>query len=587
MIHKKQFNFNYIYVFVSILFCVMVGCQRQASKKVLTPFPLEIKTITTRPAICFAPDTPREKMDQHAINQLANHFPVIGPFQFEDADRWTTTATNGASLQQGDPTVITWSIVPDGTGIGGFADESNSDSNLVAFLDGLYGGAAQTDIALKPWFSIIQSVFDRWGALTGNIYIYEANDDGSNFKKVGPFKVQLPDGQLGVRGDVRISGHYIDGNSGILAYNFFPNLSDMVIDTGDNFFNDLASNSLKLRNVISHEHGHGLGFSHVCPVNQTKLMEPYASTAFDGPQQDDIQAAQRGYGDLYESNDTVNDAIDLGVLVNNVTVSLFDISIDGTSDDDYFSVQVPVNTDLSVTVTPIGQNYLNGEQNSDGSCATGTSFNAQLQSDLSFEIIAPDTTTVVASANNGGVGVAEMVTNLSVSNNGGQYYIHITGGSDLIQLYDLQIVATTPCLLPVILNDPNDVNVCLNNSINLSVIAIGDTLTYQWQKGGVDLIGETNQTLSIVQASIDNGGEYRVVVTNCAGSVVSSSATLIVNAVVGDFDFNCDVDVLDFKILIANWLEDCTQTDCQNTDLSNDDFIDLRDFEMLNSALGL
>ena len=59
--------------------------------------------------------------------------------------------------------------------------------------------------------------------------------------------------------DMRMAGHPIDGNSGILAFNYFPNTGDMVIDTSDNFFATTTSNSLRLRNVLAHEHGHGLG----------------------------------------------------------------------------------------------------------------------------------------------------------------------------------------------------------------------------------------------------------------------------------------------------------------------------------------
>ena len=56
--------------------------------------------------------------------------------------RWTTTATNGSGLSQGDATTVTWSIVPDGTMIGAFSglpSEVATPSNLVAFLNGIYG----------------------------------------------------------------------------------------------------------------------------------------------------------------------------------------------------------------------------------------------------------------------------------------------------------------------------------------------------------------------------------------------------------------------------------------------------------------
>ena len=141
-----------------------------------------------------------------------------GEYQFPDSNRWYRTATDGAGLQQGDPTTITWSVIPDGTLIPGYVGEPDSASNLRSYLNGIYGSEA-------AWLALLQEVFDRWGELTGITYIYEPNDDGASF--VGS------EGSIGVRGDVRIGGHNIDGTAGILGYNFFPDVGDMVLDTGD------------------------------------------------------------------------------------------------------------------------------------------------------------------------------------------------------------------------------------------------------------------------------------------------------------------------------------------------------------------
>jgi len=184
------------------------------------------------------------------------------PNAFQSSARWTSTATNPGPLGQGDPTTITWSIIADGVNIPGFAGESAADSNLIATLDGIYGSAGGP-LSNRPWFPQLRSVFDRWSAVSGINYVYEPNDDSAAFAAASV-------GILGVRGDVRIGGHTIDGNSGILAYNFFPDNGDMVIDTGDNFYNDTSQNSRGLRNVTAHEAGHGLGLSHVCPINETK-----------------------------------------------------------------------------------------------------------------------------------------------------------------------------------------------------------------------------------------------------------------------------------------------------------------------------
>ena len=153
-------------------------------------------------------------------------------------------------MQQGDPTTITYSYEPDGTfvpnlGIG----LGSGNSALFAWMNGVYGSPA-------AWQSLFDQVFDRWSELTGLSYVFEPNDDGVNLNGGA--------GVLGVRGDVRIAAFNFanDGNFGVLAYNNFPQDGDMVFDAFDSFYNSTGSNSLALRNVASHEAGHGLGMLH-------------------------------------------------------------------------------------------------------------------------------------------------------------------------------------------------------------------------------------------------------------------------------------------------------------------------------------
>ena len=241
-----------------------------------------------------------------------------------------------------------------------------------------------------------------------------------------------------MRGDVRISGHFIDGNSNVLAYNFFPDFGDMVIDTADNTYNNTASNSLILRNILAHEHGHGLGLSHVCPVNQTKLMEPFLATAFDGPQFDDILATNRGYGDSLEHNDTPGTASDLGSLGNGASVMLATRSIDDNSDPDLFEFTVGAGANASVTVTPQGSTYLSGPQNANGTCTAGSNFNALDNQNLVLEILGTNGSTVLASANNTGAGSAESLSNVSLPG-AGSYFLDVSGSSNEAQMYELSL----------------------------------------------------------------------------------------------------------------------------------------------------
>ena len=74
----------------------------------------------------FAPGTSVAYMEQFHSEEEFN----LGPNGTGDGsgsgERWTRTATNGGGLGQGDPTVVTWSIVRDGGAISG------GTSNLVS-----------------------------------------------------------------------------------------------------------------------------------------------------------------------------------------------------------------------------------------------------------------------------------------------------------------------------------------------------------------------------------------------------------------------------------------------------------------------
>ncbi len=195
--------------------------------------------------------------------------------------RWSISTLSGGGLGQGDPTILTWSIVPDGTDANG--GSGFVPSNLIAVFDNLFNepNAGNPDLTTRFWHGLIQQSLDRWGEISGVEYVYEPNDDGvANFGGGGA---------VGVRGDVRIGGFNIDGPSGILAFNQFPNVGDMAIDTADTGLYGNAGAAYRLfRNVFTHEQGHGIGIRHVESNNAGFLMEPFISGNFDGPQLDDV-----------------------------------------------------------------------------------------------------------------------------------------------------------------------------------------------------------------------------------------------------------------------------------------------------------
>jgi PKD repeat protein len=86
-----------------------------------------------------------------------------------------------------------------------------------------------------------------------------------------------------------------------------------------------------------------------------------------------------------------------------------------------------------------------------------------------------------------------------------------------------------PQLAPNILTNPVSVTVAAGVTASFSVVATGiPTPTYQWQLGGTNLLGQTGTSLTISNAHCADAGTYSVIVSNSAGSVTSSNATLTV-----------------------------------------------------------
>jgi hypothetical protein len=352
--------------------------------------------------------------------------------------RWSSTATNASTGTAGNPITLTWGFVADGITIpAGSSGEAAAASNLQASLNALYGSST-------TWQPLFQKVFDRWSSLAGLSYVYTGlSDDGAPLPQI--FVTSGAPGVLGVRPDIRIGGKALDGVSGTLAYNWFPNVGDMVVDTSDiglstGFYSHLANDSRALRNVLGHEHGHGLGFNHSNPINGTKLMEASTSSAptFDGPQFDDILAAQINYGDPFEKggrNDTAATASNLGFLgiqVNSAVSAWVDAndpvtprSIANTSDFDYLKFTVASNTGVSFTLSPFGPTYATD---------AGT-FNASAQGNLALQLIGTDGTTVIQSVDATGLGGSETVTTSALA--AGTYYLRVGISSGSTQPYNL------------------------------------------------------------------------------------------------------------------------------------------------------
>jgi hypothetical protein len=233
------------------------------------------------------------------------------------------------------PVRVTYSIVPDGTSVGG------TPSNL------------QQTLGSKPaWQQQIQKAAAAWEAVAG-INLVQVPDDGS---PIGTSGNQQGDPRFG---DIRIGG--MSQSGGQLAFAYAPPPFNGGTNAGDIFFNTTQSwqtngTTYDLMTVAIHEFGHALGMAHSAIT--TAVMYATYSAAKQALTSDDSSGIQSIYGartpdrfDVAASNNSSKSATDITPYIDGSgQVSLAALDITTGSDVDWYKVTVPASTTGTMTV---------------------------------------------------------------------------------------------------------------------------------------------------------------------------------------------------------------------------------------------
>jgi len=87
----------------------------------------------------------------------------------------------------------------------------------------------------------------------------------------------------------------------------------------------------------------------------------------------------------------------------------------------------------------------------------------------------------------------------------------------------------TPVTTPVFLTQPaSALERSVSESATLTVDAAGCDVTYQWKKGGVDILNETNAALTLAGLTTGSAGSYTCLASNSSGTTLSSACILTV-----------------------------------------------------------
>lgn len=467
----------------------------------------ETLSLVRRAGLCFSVKmTPRQAADiidrLHALppGLLGDPDPLR---YFTDGTVWTGTGLLN-SANRAVAATLSYSFPADGTSWDGGSNVLNARFTTAH-------GAGNGDKGRE----LVRQAFASWRRYAGLNYT-EVADNNSGLDNTT--------NHVTTRGDIRVGARSQDGASGVLAYDYFPTGgADMVLDaddfTGGNF-NNSTTNYRFFRDVVSHEHGHGLAFYHSVPCDNTKLMEPFMPQPFDMVQLDEVRGAQRNHGDHFAGNNAAGTAADFGNLTTPVLKSIIEKSLStngstgfNSSNQDWFRFTLGSVQNVVITVDPTGGTYTEGQQSSGCSGTTGAVV-ADQAGNLNLELRDSAGTTVLMSSAGAAAGVNEVITANSLA--AGTYTIRVidagpnTVANQYVQLYDLTIrvgaaKAPSQAIAGVNKRVAANTTIYFMGNINSSVTEAGASITtYAWDLDG-DGTYETANTAQPTHSYPANG----------------------------------------------------------------------------------
>ncbi|MFT3784300.1 MAG: immunoglobulin domain-containing protein [Nibricoccus sp.] len=112
----------------------------------------------------------------------------------------------------------------------------------------------------------------------------------------------------------------------------------------------------------------------------------------------------------------------------------------------------------------------------------------------------------------------------------GSFTVVVTNGAGSTTSSAATLTVSANAVAPTITTQPQSAAITVGGNVTFTAAATGTApLTYQWQKNGTAITGATSGSLTLSNAQTSDAANYRVVVTNSAGSATSAAATLTVN----------------------------------------------------------
>src|SRR5438132_11317597 len=119
----------------------------------------------------------------------------------------------------------------------------------------------------------------------------------------------------------------------------------------------------------------------------------------------------------------------------------------------------------------------------------------------------------------------------TTADSGSTFRVVVTNTAGTVTSAAGTLTVNAAAVAPTITTQPANQTVTAGQTASFTVVAGGTApLNYQWQKNRVNIAGATAASYTTpVTTTADSGSSFRVVVSNSAGTVTSSAATLTVN----------------------------------------------------------
>jgi len=114
----------------------------------------------------------------------------------------------------------------------------------------------------------------------------------------------------------------------------------------------------------------------------------------------------------------------------------------------------------------------------------------------------------------------------------GDYYVVVSNEQGDVTSSTVHVTIGQPALPPNLLTQPLGASVVAGSPATFLVLAQGESLSYQWLRNGVAIVGARGPSLTLGStAAADDGAQFSCRVSNNAGTVVSNAARLTVTGV--------------------------------------------------------